>query len=118
MAIHPAPKPATKRRRRGRPNLDPFLVAEVDRRDGGRCVRCAKPRDDLHHVCPVGIGGSRRRHRDYVSNVVSVCRRCHDLAHRLPDVSVWFQSWAIDRYGPRYYLAEQHRAEGCGDAEG
>lgn len=44
-----------------------------------RCVNCHEARGenlDVHHIVPVGQGGSHRR-----SNLVPLCRRCHEAAH-------------------------------------
>lgn len=49
-------------------------------RDRHRCANCrASGPDvtlDVHHVVPRGRGGS-----DRMSNLVLLCRRCHDAAH-------------------------------------
>lgn len=62
-------------------STDPQAVREaVKIRDDNRCVNCGKGPEnaklDVHHVVPRGQGGS-----DRISNLVLLCRRCHDAAH-------------------------------------
>lgn len=49
-------------------------------RDRDKCQNCGASGDgvtlDIHHVVPRGQGGS-----DRMSNLVLLCRRCHDAAH-------------------------------------
>ncbi len=45
-------------------------------RDRGLCCNCGVKADHTHHVVPLGRGG-----QDVLSNVVSLCSGCHDLAH-------------------------------------
>lgn len=49
-------------------------------RDQDRCANCRQSGDDVtldtHHIVPRGQGGS-----DRLSNLILLCRRCHDAAH-------------------------------------
>lgn len=49
-------------------------------RDRGQCANCrASDSDvmlDVHHIVPRGQGGS-----DRMSNLILLCRRCHNAAH-------------------------------------
>lgn len=45
-------------------------------RDNGLCVLCGQPANDVHHVIFRSHGG-----QDELSNVVCLCRQCHEMAH-------------------------------------
>lgn len=45
-------------------------------RDKNRCCNCDRDATCTHHVVPLGLGGF-----DVLSNIVSLCARCHALAH-------------------------------------
>jgi len=49
-------------------------------RDRNQCMNCGKNDEqtklDVHHIVPRGQGGS-----DRISNLVLLCRQCHDAAH-------------------------------------
>ena len=50
---------------------------EVYRRDGWRCALCDSTDGlQIHHAVPRGEGGS-----DFPENLISLCWRCHALAH-------------------------------------
>jgi len=34
---------------------------------------------DIHHIEPKGMGGSKLK--DFIENLIALCRDCHDLAH-------------------------------------
>lgn len=61
-------------------NLDGRKQA-VRERDRHRCMNCTASGSDVtldvHHIVPRGQAGSNR-----LSNMVVLCRRCHDAAHR------------------------------------
>lgn len=44
-----------------------------------RCERCSSIAVDVHHIIPKGMGGANRDDRD--SNLIALCRACHDYAH-------------------------------------
>lgn len=50
-------------------------------RDRERCANCRRDGDDVkldvHHIVPRGQGGS-----GCLSNLILLCRHCHDAAHR------------------------------------
>lgn len=52
----------------------------VRERDQRRCVNCHRDGSDItldvHHIVPRGRGGSHR-----LSNMITLCRQCHDAAH-------------------------------------
>jgi hypothetical protein len=52
------------------------LRQEVLRRDGFRCVECGAPAVEVDHIEAVILGGT-----DAVSNLRSLCQRCHTLRH-------------------------------------
>tara|TARA_R100000030_G_scaffold100860_1_gene94997 strand:- start:308 stop:568 length:261 start_codon:yes stop_codon:yes gene_type:complete len=41
------------------------------------CTSCGKVAVDIHHIDARGMGGS---HKDYIENLVALCRKCHDKA--------------------------------------
>lgn len=44
------------------------------------CESCRRSRAvDVHHIEPKGIGG--RAGADELSNLIGLCRRCHNMAH-------------------------------------
>lgn len=46
------------------------------------CELCGMPSVDLHHIEPRSKFGSTQKHlQDDPSNVVALCRSCHDDAH-------------------------------------
>lgn len=52
------------------------LRANIFERDRFRCRGCAKPGEDIHHIVFRSQGGT-----DDPSNLVSLCRLCHNRAH-------------------------------------
>jgi hypothetical protein len=65
-----------------RPELNRYawqqLRAKAKARDGNRCTRCpATTKLQVHHVIRPADGGS-----DDLENLVTLCSRCHRLAHR------------------------------------
>lgn len=59
-------------------NLWKRLRAEVLRRDQGRCVACGEVAEHVHHKKYPDRWG-----RELSNDLVSVCRRCHDIHHKL-----------------------------------
>lgn len=56
-------------------------------RDGYRCVRCGihndqQPLDPQHRV-PRQMGGDPRPESNHISNLISLCRFCHDWVERV-----------------------------------
>lgn len=43
------------------------------------CEHCGAPSVDVHHINLKGMGGGRVDDRD--SNLIALCRGCHNLAH-------------------------------------
>jgi 5-methylcytosine-specific restriction endonuclease McrA len=44
------------------------------------CTYCKTERaNDIHHLIPKGMGGSKTK--DYIENLVALCRNCHNIAH-------------------------------------
>ena len=41
------------------------------------CTSCGQVAVDIHHISPRGMGGSEK---DYIENLVALCRKCHDKA--------------------------------------
>jgi len=41
------------------------------------CTNCGQVAQDIHHILPRGMGGSEK---DYIENLVALCRKCHDKA--------------------------------------
>lgn len=62
-------------------STDPEAIREaIELRDQNQCMNCGKgsgeAKLDVHHIVPRGQGGS-----DQMSNLVLLCRRCHEAAH-------------------------------------
>lgn len=46
------------------------------------CQVCNAPAHDIHHIVPRSKFGSKRKHeQDHISNLIALCRSCHDKAH-------------------------------------
>ena len=43
------------------------------------CEVCSAPSVDIHHLIIKGMGGSRTK--DYIENLIAVCRDCHNKCH-------------------------------------
>jgi hypothetical protein len=43
------------------------------------CEVCGTKSVDIHHIEPKGMGGSKSK--DYIGNLIAVCRLCHVAAH-------------------------------------
>ncbi|UGT65279.1 HNH endonuclease [Nocardia gipuzkoensis] len=77
----PKSGPRPKQRRDTRPRED--VLDLVRARCKGRCERCAQPLTgihggDPHHRKPRGAGGTRDPRINLPSNIVALCRPCHD----------------------------------------
>ena len=44
------------------------------------CAVCGQESVDIHHIEPKGIGG--RKGMDRIDNLIALCRKCHEDAHR------------------------------------
>ena len=47
------------------------------------CEGCGSTAVDIHHIHPKGMGGSKTK--DYIENLVAVCRECHNKCHDSKD---------------------------------
>ena len=45
------------------------------------CTSCGQDAVDIHHILPRGMGGSEK---DYIENLVALCRTCHNKAESNP----------------------------------
>lgn len=45
-------------------------------RDSYKCVQCGNKAEEVHHLIPLSRGGTTA-----MSNLVSLCKRCHDKQH-------------------------------------
>jgi len=46
------------------------------------CEVCSATSVDIHHIIPRSKFGSKRKaEQDHVSNLIALCRDCHNLAH-------------------------------------
>lgn len=59
---------------RGKRQFSPKVSADIWRRDGGKCVYCGWPSQEIDHVVPFSKGGITDK-----SNGVCVCRRCNSV---------------------------------------
>jgi 5-methylcytosine-specific restriction endonuclease McrA len=55
------------------------LRAKVVERSGNRCEArgCTNPLEEVHHIRPLSQGGL-----NVLSNLIGLCRACHDKRHR------------------------------------
>jgi len=44
------------------------------------CKVCGAEGVDIHHIDPKGMGG--RANKDRIDNLIALCRKCHEDAHR------------------------------------
>lgn len=68
-----APRPRKKRRKTG---ATAETRALIQRRDGGRCVRCGKPGGDLHHRQGRGAGGTRGAASTRINGAAAIVTLC------------------------------------------
>jgi 5-methylcytosine-specific restriction endonuclease McrA len=53
------------------------------------CEICGSPAVDLHHIESRGSGGSKTK--DYIENLMAVCRECHIAVGDVPDKKEWLK---------------------------
>lgn len=61
-------------RRTGPNRLTRLIVID---RDNELCVRCSLPGEQIHHRKPRGMGGTRNPAINRLSNLLTLCARCH-----------------------------------------
>ena len=44
------------------------------------CEVCGATAVDIHHIEPKGMGGSKQK--DELWNLIALCRKCHEYAHK------------------------------------
>lgn len=44
------------------------------------CEKCLKTSVDIHHIDSKGMGGTSLD-KDYIENLIALCRECHNKAH-------------------------------------
>ena len=47
------------------------------------CLMCGTKACDVHHIDRRGMGGSKNK--DYIENLATLCRKCHNLAESNKD---------------------------------
>lgn len=46
------------------------------------CENCGAPSVDIHHVIPRSKFGKKEKDKqDHISNLIALCRSCHEKAH-------------------------------------
>jgi 5-methylcytosine-specific restriction protein A len=58
------------------------LKKQIFDRDDWKCVRCLGAANDVHHRKLRGMGGSKLLNTP--SNLISLCRKCHNWTHAHP----------------------------------
>jgi 5-methylcytosine-specific restriction endonuclease McrA len=53
------------------------------------CEVCGSPAVDLHHIESRGSGGSKNK--DYIENLMALCRSCHIKFGDVPDKLDWLK---------------------------
>ncbi|WP_328439174.1 HNH endonuclease [Nocardia puris] len=99
MTSWPKSRPRAPRRRYTGPSA--AVLDLVRARCGGRCERCALPffgrnGGDPHHRTPRGAGGTRDPRINLASNVIAVCRPCHDWIESRRDAAR-VDGWLVPR---------------------
>lgn len=56
-----------------------FDYFKIEKCDFVECEKCHSEAIDIHHIDNKGIGGSKTK--DYISNLIALCRECHTDAH-------------------------------------
>lgn len=65
--------------------MEPAIRQLVLERDGVRCQACGKePAGQVHHIHPRRQGGS-----DSLSNLITLCGRCHMIISPVPTHALW-----------------------------
>jgi len=91
--VRAVPKPTHKRLKAKKGVISRFTaktIQEIFERDGGRCVRCGSAYLESvpHHIIFRSQGGTGHKR-----NGVTICRNCHDEAHKYKEVRKWFEDW-------------------------
>ena len=73
------------------------LQMEVWERDGGECQYCHAPGSLPPHHSVFGGTGRKRVHR--IEILITLCYRCHRLAHTTKEMRAWCENWSRERYG-------------------
>ncbi len=73
-------------------------IEKVEERDGGACILCHEPAEEIHHIIYKSQNG-----RGVFTNAASLCRICHIAAHSDADIRKTLEMWARNLYGPNYY---------------
>ncbi|WP_369122934.1 HNH endonuclease [Nocardia farcinica] len=100
MSTWPKSRPRSPRRRYTGP---PHRVIEALRqRCGCRCERCGTTflgpnGGDPHHRTPRGMGGTRDARINRLSNLVALCRPCHDWVESHRSRSI-VEGWLVPRH--------------------
>ena len=68
-----------------------------DKTDVIGCEMCGTKAVDIHHVEPKGMGGSKTK--DYIENLIAVCRVCHEQCHDSKDWNETAKEMHVKRLG-------------------
>lgn len=61
-----------------------FQAFNLDEGDFVRCEKCGAKAIDIHHIIPRSKFGKKRKdEQDNITNLMALCRPCHDEAHRI-----------------------------------
>lgn len=72
------------------------LYEQSSERDEGICQLCGCRSVDIHHIIPAGMG---RKRTNEIYNMISLCRGCHDKAHKTRQGKECCIDWSRERYG-------------------
>ena len=76
----------------------PAVRELVERRDGGRCVRCGQHRPcDYQHRKNRGMGGTSDERANLPANGILLCRPCHEWVHAHPQ-DAYRAGWLVSRW--------------------
>ena len=79
--------------------LDKMVREVIYERDGGQCMYCGKPGNNVHHI----VGRRNRSTRWFEPNLITLCPSCHTFStksfHQDPlETMAWFVAHYPDRY--------------------
>jgi HNH endonuclease len=105
------PQPKVKKRHSKKPSMatrkkfPKHVVEEAIELWERLCANCrSKPPDDPHHIRFKSDDG-----KGVLTNLLPVCRKCHEKIHREPELAQYWKDWAKKEHGFEYWMDEWDR---------